>query len=144
MVARPDIVLLVLDTQRLDRLSCYGYSRETTPQLDTLAADATIFTHAVAAAQWTVPSHASMFTGLYPSDHNMYHASSVLSPRLETLAGRLGAGGYFTSAFCTNPLLGVVNNGLRRGFHSFLNYGGWMTSHPNQLGEHKHLFDHYR
>lgn len=144
MVARPDIILLVLDTQRRDRLSCYGYDRETTPHLDRVAADATIFTHAVAAAQWTVPSHASMFTGLYPTDHTMYHASSVLPARLETLAGRLSAGGYFTSAFCNNPLLGVVNNGLRRGFHSFLNYGGLMTSHPNQLGEHKRLFDRYR
>ena len=91
MVARPDIVLLVLDTQRRDRISCYGYQRETTPQLDGLAADATVFNHAVSTAQWTVPSHASMFTGLYPSDHNMYHASSVLSASLETLAGRLNA-----------------------------------------------------
>jgi arylsulfatase A-like enzyme len=144
VVARPDIVLLVLDTQRRDRLSCYGYQRETTPQLDRLAADATVFNHAVSTAQWTVPSHASMFTGLYPSNHTMYHASSVLSASMETLADRLSAGGYFTSAFCNNPLLGVVNNGLRRGFHSFLNYGGLMTSHPNQLGDHKRPIDRYR
>ena len=144
MVARPDIVLLVLNTQRRDRLSCYGYRHETTPQLDRLATDATVFNHAVSTAQWTVPSHSSMFTGLYPSDHLMYHASSVLSASVETLAERLGAGGYFTTAFCNNPLLGVVNNGLRRGFHSFLNYGGLMTSRPNQLGDQTRLFDRYR
>ena len=144
MATRPDIVLLVLDTQRRDRISSYGYQHETTPQLDRLAEDATVFNHAVSAAQWTVPSHASMFTGLYPSDHNMYHASSVLSASLETLAGRLGAGGYSTFAYCNNPLLGVVNNGLRRGFHSFLNYGGLMTSRPNQLGDQKRLLDRYR
>jgi arylsulfatase A-like enzyme len=144
VVARPDIVLLVLDTQRRDRLSCYGYRRETTPQLDRFAADATVFNQAISAAQWTVPSHASMFTGLYPYDHTMYHASSVLSASMETLADRLSAGGYFTSAFCNNPLLGVVNNGLRRGFHSFLNYSGLMTSHPNQLGDHKRPVDRYR
>src|SRR6202011_4826678 len=93
---------------------------------------------------WTVPSHASMFTGLYPSNHTMYHASSVLSASMETLADRLSAGGYFTSAFCNNPLLGVVNNGLRRGFHSFLNYGGLMTSRPNQIGDGQRLFDRSR
>ncbi len=144
MVARPDIILLILNTQRRDRLSCYGYPRETTPQVDRLAVDATVFTHAVSTAQWTIPSHSSMFTGLYPSDHNMYHASSVLSASVETLAERLGAGGYFTSAYCNNPLLGVVNNGLRRGFHSFLNYGGLITSRPNQLGDQKRLFDRSR
>ncbi|MGB3493565.1 MAG: sulfatase-like hydrolase/transferase, partial [Elainellaceae cyanobacterium] len=63
----PDILFLVLDTQRCDRLSCYGYPLETSPNLDALAADATRFESAVSAAQWTVPSHASMFTGLYPS-----------------------------------------------------------------------------
>jgi arylsulfatase A-like enzyme len=144
VVARPDIILLVLDTQRQDRLSYYGYQRETTPHLDKLAADATLFSHAVSTAQWTIPSHSSMFTGLYPSDHNMYHASSVLSASVETLAERLGSGGYFTSAYCNNPLLGVVNNGLRRGFQSFLNFGGLMTSRPNQLGDQKRPFDLYR
>lgn len=66
MVSRPDILFLVLDTQRADRLSCYGYDQPTSPHIDALAAEATRFTQAISAAQWTVPSHASMFTGLYP------------------------------------------------------------------------------
>jgi arylsulfatase A-like enzyme len=144
MAARPDIVLLVLDTQRVDRLSCYGYPLETTPRLDAFAEDATLYCNAVSTAQWTVPSHASMFTGLYPSGHTMFHASSVLPASLTTLAGRLNAGGYYTGAFCNNPLLGVVNNGLRRDFASFLNYSGLLTSRPNQLGVHPRLFDRYR
>lgn len=144
MVDRPDIVLLVLDTQRRDRLSCYGYERATTPNVDRLAADAARFTSAFSAAQWTIPSHSSMFTGLYPSRHTMLHASSVLPESIETLAQRLSAGGYFTAAYCNNPLLGVLNNGLQRGFQSFLNYSGWMTSRPNQLTGHPTWFDRYR
>lgn len=144
MPSFPDILLLVLDTQRLDRLSCYNYSRETSPFLDTFAQDATRFQYAFSTAQWTVPSHASMFTGLYPGSHQMLHASSVLPETTTTLAQRLQQAGYFTAAFCNNPLIGVVNTGLQRGFQSFLNYGGLMTSRPNQTAAHPGLFDRYR
>ncbi len=144
MTARPDIVLLVLDTQRVDRLSCYGHPSETSPYLDELAADATLFRHAFSAAQWTVPSHTSMFTGLYPGRHNMLHASSQLPDTLTTLSERLASNGYFTAGFCNNPLIGVVNTGLHRGFQSFLNYSGWMTSRPNQTRTNLSIFDRYR
>ena len=60
-------------------------SVETTPNLDIFASEATLFRHAMSSAQWTVPSHSSMFTGLYPSDHAMFHASSVLPASLTTL-----------------------------------------------------------
>ena len=99
-----------------DRLSCYGYQAETSPYLDELATDSTHFLQAYAPAQWTIPSHTSMFTGLYPGNHNMLHAYSVLPPTFTTLAERLTGGGYFTAAFCNNPLVGVVNTGLQRGF----------------------------
>src|ERR1019366_10137334 len=92
----------------------------------------------------TIPSHTSMFTGLYPGRHNMLHASSVLPETFTPLAERLRANGYFTAAFCNNPLLGVVNTGLQRGFLSFLNYAGWMTSRPNQAGDDPNFFDRYR
>ncbi|MGJ3244953.1 MAG: sulfatase [Elainellaceae cyanobacterium] len=143
-VRRPDIVFLVLDTQRADRLSSYGYPLETSPHLDSLATDATLFKNAVAPAQWTVPSHASMFTGLYPSAHQVLQSYSVLPDHLTTLAERLSAGGYFTAGFCNNPLVGVINNGLRRGFYSFLNYSGLLTSRPNQAGVSSGLLGRYR
>ena len=141
---RPDVVLLVLDTQRADRLSAYGYNAPTSPNLDALAADATLFRHAQTAAQWTVPSHSSMFTGLYPSVHNTRQSFSILPKELPTLAERMSAGGYFTAAFCNNPLVGVVDNGLRRGFTSFLNYAGLFTSRPNKAGKRHTLFGSYR
>ncbi len=143
-MSRPDILFLVLDTQRADRLSCYGYDKPTSPNLDALAADATRFAHAMSSAQWTVPSHTSMFTGTYPSIHRTQHANSVVPPTLPTLAERLRAGGYYTAAFCNNPLVGVVNNGLRRGFLSFLNYAGWLTSRPNQAGVQQGWIGRYR
>jgi arylsulfatase A-like enzyme len=142
--SRPDILFLVLDTQRVDRLSCYGYERSTSPNLDALAADATLFRHAYSPAQWTVPSHTSLFTGLYPSVHRTQQSFSVVPKELPVLAERLHEGGYYTAAFCNNPLVGVVNNGLRRGFFSFLNYSGWMTSRPNQAGRPVTLFGRYR
>lgn len=132
MIRHPDIVLLVLDTQRVDRLSCYGYPIETSPFLDALAAEATFFSHAVAPAQWTIPSHASMFTGLYPSQHMMFQQDSMLPTALPTLAERLQRAGYFTAGFSNNPLVGILNNGLGRGFDSFLNYGGLLTLHPKR------------
>ena len=140
----PDILLLVLDTQRADRLSCYDYAKETSPALDKLASDATLFRHAFSPAQWTVPSHASMFTGVYPSIHGTQHAHSSLPQSLPTIAERLQAEKYYTAAFCNNPLVGVVDNGLRRGFQSFLNYSGLLTSRPNQAGVQRTFFDRYR
>lgn len=142
--ARPDIVFIVLDTQRRDRLSCYGYPLPTSPNLDEFAAKSTRFHHAVSAAQWTVPSHATMFTGLYPSAHGVLQSYSRLPDHIPTLAERLSAGGYYTAGFCNNPLVGVINNGLRRGFYSFLNYSGLLTSRPNQAGVPSGLVGKYR
>jgi arylsulfatase A-like enzyme len=141
---RLDVVLLVLDTQRADRLSSYGYAAPTSPNLDAFAADATLFRHAITPAQWTVPTHASLFTGLYPSVHGTRQSYSILPKELPTLAERLTAGGYFTAAYCNNPLVGVVDNGLRRGFTSFLNYAGLFTAQPNQAGQRRTLFGAYR
>ncbi|MFP4133501.1 MAG: sulfatase [Halothece sp.] len=143
-MASPDIIFLVLDTQRADRFSCYGYSQETSPAIDQLARESTQFQSAIAPAQWTIPSHASMFTGVYPSVHQTVQSYSVLPSNLPTLAERLQAGGYHTAAFCNNPLVGVINNGLRRGFASFLNYSGLLTSRPNQAGVTSNLIDRYR
>ncbi len=128
-----DVIFIVLDTQRADRLSCYGYLYETSPHLDALGRDATIFEQALAPAQWTIPSHASMFTGLYPSEHAMWEFNSTLPSHVATLAERLQCSGYFTAAFSNNPLVGSVQNGLQRGFERVKNYNysgfGLWSSH---------------
>src|SRR5262245_9490068 len=89
LTRRPDIILLILDTQRADRFSCYGCPLETSPQIDEFATDATLFRFAVSPTNWTIPSHTSLFTGVYPSSHGTVHASSVVPTTLPTVAERL-------------------------------------------------------
>ena len=144
MKRRPDILLLVLDTLRADRLQSYGSSDAITPALDALAEESTLFRFAIAPAQWSIPSHASLFTGVYPSIHDTTQSNSILPEGLPTLAERLRDAGYHTAAFCNNPLVGVINNGLRRGFDSFLNYAGLWTSRPNQAGARPGAYDRIR
>lgn len=129
----PDIVLIVLDTHRLDRLGCYGYARGTTPNIDAFAESATLFERAISPAQWTIPAHASLFTGEPPSTHVTTQSRDVLDPRHRTLAQRLSAVGYRTVGFCNNPLVGVINNGMRRGFAQFYNYCGAVQSTPKHI-----------
>jgi len=128
---KPNIVFLVLDTHRWDRLGCYGYPRGTSPNLDAFAEQATLFENGIAPAQWTIPSHASMFSGEPPSVHRALQSDDVLHPRFRTLAERLRAVGYRTVGFCNNPLVGVLDNGLRRGFDAFYNYCGAFPAGPN-------------
>lgn len=128
----PNIVLIVLDTHRRDRISTYGYHRETTPNLDDFAGQSTIFENGIAAAQWTIPSHSSMFTGEYPTTHQALQVHDTLDDRFDTIASLLRANGYKTTGFCNNPLVGVLNNGLKRGFDAFYNYCGAVPSVPSR------------
>src|SRR5438046_10733710 len=66
---QPNILMIVMDTTRADHLSVYGYERDTTPNLKKLAQDAALYTNAISAADITLSSHASLFTGFYPSWH---------------------------------------------------------------------------
>ncbi|MGB3714939.1 MAG: sulfatase [Candidatus Promineifilaceae bacterium] len=130
-----DIVFIVLDTQRVDRLGCYGYQsgeqKDTiTPNLDAFANDGALFESAISPAQWTIPSHASMFTGLYPTAHQVTQSNHTIGPGRPHIAELLRSSGYQTIGFCNNPLVGVLDNGFKRGFDCFYNYGGAIPSMP--------------
>jgi arylsulfatase A-like enzyme len=127
---RPDIILIVLDTLRADRLSCYGYPRETSPHIDAFAAESTLFERAISPAQWTIPAHASLFTGEYPTTHLTTQIYDRHSRDQIMLAEVLRREGYRTVSFCNNPLLGVVENNLDRGFEEVYNYGGALPNRP--------------
>ncbi|MBZ0275556.1 MAG: sulfatase [Anaerolineae bacterium] len=129
---QPNILFIVLDTLRRDRLSAYGHQRETSPEFDDFASRSTLFERAVAPAQWTIPSHSSMFTGLYPGTHQVTQGSSRLSGSYPALAEILRGAGYHTVAFCNNPLVGVLNNGLQRGFERFYNYASAAPFRPKE------------
>lgn len=101
----PNIIMMVWDTVRADHLSLYGYSRPTTPFLDKLAPHSVVFDRAYSAAPWTLPSHASFFTGLYPSEHHCDWDHFRLSDDLNTLAEELQEKGYVTLAYSNNPFL---------------------------------------
>lgn len=129
---KPDVIFLVLDTQRADRLGAYGYDKAVTPHFDAFAGRAVLFEQAISPAQWTIPSHASMFTGRYPTAHGLLQSNQSLSHDLPHLVELMRANGYETVAFCNNPLVGILNNGFKRGFQTFYNYGGAIPSVPDR------------
>lgn len=117
--ARPNVVILLLDSLRADHLSAYGNPLPTSPTIDRLAREGVLFHNCYAASTWTVPTHASLFTGLYPSTHGGYSLFSVMKPSLPTLSQILAAEGYRTGSFFDNALLGSAY-GLSKGFQTAL------------------------
>jgi arylsulfatase A-like enzyme len=75
---KPNVLLITLDTTRADHLSCYGYRRLTTPHLDKFSREGMLYKNAYATASWTLPSHASMFTGKYPTKHGAEYSGHSL------------------------------------------------------------------
>lgn len=73
-IGKPNIVLITMDATRADHLSCYGYPKLTTPNLDKLAKKGVLYKNAYATDSWTVPSHASIFTGMYPTKHGAHRS----------------------------------------------------------------------
>ncbi|PSP38933.1 sulfatase [Halobacteriales archaeon QH_7_65_31] len=102
MTDADNVLFVVLDTVRKDHLTPYGYDRETTPTLDALAGEATVYEQAVSPAPWTLPTHASMFTGLYPSQHGASQEQPYLDDSVGTLAETLRADGYDTACYSSN------------------------------------------
>lgn len=111
----PNVILIAVDTLRADHLSCYGYAAIATPHVDGLAADGVRFANAFSQASWTRPSMATILTGLYPSSHTTVHKADRLPDRVETLAERLGAAGYYTAGFVDNANLAPGFN-FQQGF----------------------------
>jgi len=96
-----NVLFVVMDTVRADHLTPYGYDRETTPGLADFATEAAVFEEAVAPAPWTLPVHASLFTGLYPSQHGADQENPYLEGAT-TLAETLSAAGYDTACYSSN------------------------------------------
>lgn len=113
-----NVVLIVLDTVRARNLSCYGYARQTTPHLDRLADESVVYENAFTTSSWSLPAHASLFTGLYPTQHGADDHYKYLKPVHRTLAEHLRAQGYRTVGICYNPYVGPAT-GLDRGFEQF-------------------------
>lgn len=133
---KPNIILITLDTTRVDHLGCYGYHRNTSPNLDELAQKSVIYTNAIAPSSWTLPSHASLFTGKFTTSHGVQYdpngplklTSAIEGPKAwevyrarglaqdeTTLAQILKQTGYNTGAVVGGPWMKKVF-GFQKGF----------------------------
>lgn len=137
----PNVLLLLVDTLRADHLGCYGAVPSPTPTLDRLAADGVLFEQTVAQSAWTMPSVASIFTGMHARSHGVvgvasdgdheYEVSaetptaadpSYLPDSLTTVAQAAQAAGITTFGVSSNPLVARATN-LAKGFESFVEFG---------------------
>jgi arylsulfatase A-like enzyme len=136
----PDVFLISMDTTRADHMSTYGYERETSPHLTELAADALNFTQARSPAQWTVPGHASMLTGMYPSRHGAHYVGGwsagpaiygrrrvfPLADDRTTLAEVLHDRGWATGGFVANFANLYRGFGMAQGFQRYEDHPGLL------------------
>ena len=138
-LVHPNVILVTLDTTRADHLGCYGYGRPTSPNIDRLAGESVVYTRAFATSSWTLPSHASLFTGKLPTSHGAFQdpegplrlTQGISGPDLWdgyrvrglaqeeiTLADLLAGAGYATGAIVAGPWMKRVF-GLAKGFQSY-------------------------
>lgn len=126
----PNVLLVVIDTLRADHVSSYGYSRPTTPNLDRLAKEGTLFENAIAPSSWSLPSHVSFVTGRYLHDHKVGNVQPEPWPGwgnaglggFPTLGEELEKQGYRTAAFSANRTYFSHDLGFGRGFMHFEDY----------------------
>lgn len=126
----PNVVLIVVDTLRADRLSQYGYELPTSTALSELASGSTRFTQAQTPAAWTLPSVASLFLGLAPARHGVDKSGAELPAGVVTLAESLRAAGFETAGFSFNPYVSR-KRGFDRGFQHFSDVGGKRKGYPD-------------
>jgi arylsulfatase A-like enzyme len=117
----PNILLVVLDTVRAASLNLFGYQRDTSPQLNRLARRGALFTRAYSHSSWTLPSHASLFTGRYPHELSSTW-QTPLDAEYSTIAEVLTAAGYATAGFVGNTNYCSYESGLNRGFLHYEDY----------------------
>ena len=115
---RPDIVLITVESVRSDHVGCFGYDRDTMPSLCGLATEGTRFDNAYSVTSWTLPAHASLFTGLYPAVHQVIGSRGRLDDTYTTLAEALAGAGYQTAGFVSGPFLQPQHN-LHQGFEIY-------------------------
>ncbi len=143
---RPNIVVVVQDTQRRDRLTPYGYARDVSPNLARVAERGTVFDNAYSTSSWTWPSTASLLTGMLPAQHGVHSdRSCYLDRRLRVLPEALREAGYRTAGFSGSRIV-LPGKGFDQGFQRFDSFRGtfrksadlvplaldWMREHADE------------
>ena len=126
----PNVLVIVVDTLRADHVSSYGYRRPTTPEIDTLASQGTLFENAISTSSWSLPSHVSLLTGRYVFEHGVgnvepmrwWGGSGSSFRGFPTLGEELERSGYRTGAFSANRVYFSHTLGFGRGFLHFEDY----------------------
>ncbi|PIX38105.1 MAG: hypothetical protein COZ57_31315 [Armatimonadetes bacterium CG_4_8_14_3_um_filter_66_20] len=123
--SRPNIVLFMMDTQGARNMHCYGYRRPTTPNIDQIAKEGCLFENHFVTAPWTLPVHASMFTGRYESGHGAGAQHEGLEPGLPQMGEVFTKNGYRTVALCNNGWAYDSGNpwSAGTGFEEHIRYG---------------------
>jgi arylsulfatase A-like enzyme len=139
---RPNLVVILIDTLRADRLGAYGFELDTSPELDALAAEGVRFDRVVSPTSWTRPAVASLLTSLPPRTLGIYYEhDDGLDDRFATLAEVLWAGGYWTIGATANP---NINSSFHfdQGFDEYVDSNVlwmWMGAEPNKFSETEQL-----
>ena len=115
----PRVILISMDSLRWDALGCYA-TNENSPNIDQFAEEAVLFEQAFVPSPWTLPSLASMTTGLAPAVHGATEQTTRIPEDVDTLGERMAEGGYLTCAFLANVFL-QEERGFNNGFHRYLN-----------------------
>ena len=137
---RPNIIMIAMDTLRADRLGCYGYDRNITPNIDAFAKESMLYWNTMSQSNWTLPAFASLFTSLYPHNHatgigideDRKAILSSLPSDLTTLADILCSKGYHTAAFTGGYYVSKIA-GLNKGFREFYQISRDLIAKPNDL-----------
>jgi arylsulfatase A-like enzyme len=133
--ARPDVFVILVDALRRDHLSYFGYPRPTSPNIDRLLEESVVFGAASTPSTWTIPSVASLFTGLYPSSHQVTTAISRIREDAPLLAEHFRSYGYRTGGFVANQVV-TGSNGFAQGFGTFFPPAPpWWTYHQRTAFE---------
>lgn len=139
------VILISIDTLRADHLGCYGYERDTSPNIDALADDSFLFLNTYASSPWTLPSHVSMLTSLHGVRHQVYREDERMDPNLITLAdifrenqfmcAAFTGGGFVSSAYGFSKGFDSYNEGVGGVFHQdsaervFRAASNWIDRH---------------
>ncbi len=116
---RFNVILILIDALRPDHLGCYGYKRDTSPNIDSLAKEGVIFTQAISQASYTPPSLSSMLTSTYPNTHRVYTFGVPLDKKIKTLPEILKTKGYYLGLISARSSLDKFNfPELEKEFHA--------------------------
>ncbi|MBW1824640.1 MAG: sulfatase [Deltaproteobacteria bacterium] len=116
-----NVIIVVVDCLRADHLGCYGYSKNTSPFLDRIARSGTIFEHCIAPSSWTIPSVVSLFTGVYPQQHDVNDFGTIIPGNLVSIQELMEKRGVSTAAFITNDFL-KPRFGYAKGFSHYFDH----------------------